>query len=100
MRTAHADTAFAVALRICAAVFGGYAFTWGFTAFGIAGLVALGVDFHEAETGVLMLSFLVFLVVFLWAFAQGSVARVCLVLAGGGALMTLCAWALQHTMLV
>lgn len=71
--------------RIAAALFGGYAFTWGFAALGIAGLVALGVEFHEAETGVLMLTFLVFLCMFLWSFAARSLVRVWAVLAGGGA---------------
>ncbi|HEX4878603.1 MAG TPA: iron uptake protein [Limnobacter sp.] len=85
--------------RIGAAVLGGYAFTWGFTAAGMAGLVALGVGFHEAETGVLMLSFLVYLGVFLWAFAHGSMARVWLALAGGGAVMTLAAWGIQQALL-
>jgi hypothetical protein len=47
--------------RIAVALLGGYAFTWGFTALGIAGLVALGVDFHEAETGILLLAFLIIL---------------------------------------
>lgn len=85
--------------RIMSALLGGYAFTWGFSSLGIAGLAALGVDFHEAETGVLMLAFLVFLGVFLWAFASSSVARVWAVLAGGGALMTLSAWLIQQSML-
>lgn len=85
--------------RIAAAVFGGYAFTWGFTAFGIAGLVALGVDFHEAETGVLMLAFLVFLIAFLWAFVISSVTRVWAVLAGGAAVMLGLACALQRALL-
>lgn len=85
--------------RIGSALLGGYAFTWGFAALGVAGLAALGVDFHEAETGVLMLAFLVFLGVFLWAFASSSVARVWAVLAGGGALMTLSAWLIQQNML-
>ena len=44
-------------------------------------------------------AFLVFLVVFLWAFASSSVARVWAVLAGGGALMTLSAWLIQQSML-
>lgn len=87
------------ASRIAAALFGGYAFTWGFTVLGIAGLVALGVDFHEAETGVLLLAFLVFLGMFLWAFAASSLLRVWAVLAGGGAAMTVLAWALQRTLL-
>lgn len=85
--------------RILSALLGGYAFTWGFASLGIAGLAALGVDFHEAETGVLMLAFLVFLGMFLWAFACHSVARVWAVLAGGGAVMTLSAWLIQQTML-
>ncbi|WP_138519059.1 iron uptake protein [Limnobacter alexandrii] len=85
--------------RILCSLLGGYAFTWGFSSLGIAGLAALGVDFHEAETGVLMLAFLVFLSVFLWAFASHSVARVWAVLAGGGAVMTLSAWLIQQNML-
>lgn len=85
--------------RVLSAVLGGYVFTWGFSSLGIAGLAALGVDFHEAETGILMLAFLVFLGVFLWAFASSSVARVWAVLAGGGALMTLSAWLIQQSML-
>ena len=85
--------------RILSALVGGYVFTWGFASLGIAGLAFLGVDFHEAETGVLMLAFLVFLSVFLWAFASTSVARVWAVLAGGGGLMTLSAWLVQQNML-
>lgn len=90
---------YCVVNRVLSAVLGGYVFTWGFSSLGIAGLAALGVDFHEAETGVLMLAFLVFLGVFLWAFASSSVARVWAVLAGGGALMTLSAWLIQQSML-
>lgn len=85
--------------RIAASLVGGYAFTWGFTALGIAGLVALGVDFHEAETGVLLVAFLVFLSIFLWAFATASVLRVWVLLGGGGLLLTTAAWALQRALL-
>lgn len=85
--------------RISAALLGGYAFTWGFAALGIAGLVALGVDFHEAETGVKLLAFLLFTGLFLWAYAAASLARVWAVLAGGGALMTAAAWLLQRALL-
>lgn len=85
--------------RIAAALLGGYVFTWGFTALGIAGLVALGVDFHEAETGVLLVAFLVFLGLFLWAFATASVLRVWVLLGGGGVLLTTAAWALQRSIL-
>jgi glucan phosphoethanolaminetransferase (alkaline phosphatase superfamily) len=80
--------------RVSAGLLGGYAFTWGFAALGIAGLVALGVDFHEAEKAVLMLALLVFLGVFLWAFAAASLARVWAVVAGATALMSAAAWGL------
>lgn len=85
--------------RVAAALLGGYAFTWGFTAFGIAGLAALGWDYHEAETGVLLLAFLVFLGLFLWSFAAASLARVWGVLAGGAVLMSAAASALQRSLL-
>ena len=85
--------------RIAAAVLGGYAFTWGFTALAIAALVGIGIDFHQAETGALMLAFLVFLAVFLWAFAAASMLRVWTVLAGGAAVMLGLAWTLQRMLL-
>lgn len=85
--------------RIAAAVFGGYAFTWGFATLAIAAMAAAGVDFHEAETGVLMLAFLVFLIMFLWSFAARSVTRVWLVLAGGAGTMIGAGMTLQHFML-
>lgn len=82
--------------RIAASLLGGYAFTWGITTLGITGLVALGVDYHEAHTVLMLLAFLFFLGAFLWAFAARSLARVWLVLAGGGLAMTAAAWALQN----
>lgn len=85
--------------RVAAALLGGYAFTWGFTAIGIAGLVALGVDFHEAETAAYLLAFVLFLSLFLWAFNSASVMRVWLILGGGGILMTGAAVALQSAIL-
>lgn len=57
-------------------------------AIGVAGLVALGVDFHEAKTALLLLAFLVFLPLFLWAFAAASLARVWAALGGGAVFMT------------
>lgn len=90
---------FQIVARIAAALLGGYAFTWGFVSLGVAGLAGLGVDFHEAETAMLMLAFLLFLGVFLWTFACRSVIRVWAVLAGGGAVMTLTAWLIQQAIL-
>lgn len=90
---------FNIVSRIAASLLGSYAFTWGFTVLGIAGLVALGAGFHEAESGMYMLALLVFLVMFLWTFAVASLIRVWAVLAGGGAAMTAAAWMLQRTLL-
>jgi hypothetical protein len=88
-----------ITARVTAGVFGSYAFTWGFAAAGIAALVGLGVDYHDAEMGVLMLAFLLFLGLFLWSFAAASIARVWAVLAGGAALLFTTAWALQRALL-
>lgn len=88
-----------VASRVAAATLGGYAFTWGLVALGITGLVALGLDFHEAETAVLMLALVAFLVMFLWAFAVRSTLRLWLTLGGGAAAMLLAAWVLQRSLL-
>ena len=91
--------ALAVGVRVAAALLGGYAFTWGFAALAIAGLAALGADFHDGEAAAKMLAFPVFLAVFLWTFAARRLARVWAVLAGGGAAMTAAAWLLQSVML-
>lgn len=88
-----------VTSRVLAGVFGAYAFTWGFAAAGVAALVGLGVEYEEAEMGVLMLAFLLFLGLFLWSFAAASLARVWAVLAGGAALQFAAAWAIQRAIL-
>jgi hypothetical protein len=87
-----------IASRIAASLLGGWAFVWGFASLGIAGSVALGVDYHEAETAVMLLAFIVFLVVFCWSFAAASLSRLWAVLAGGAALMTAVAWLLQRAL--
>lgn len=82
--------------RIAASLLGGYAFCWGFVTLGTALLLAAGVRYKDALTAAYLLAFLVFLGVFLWAFAAASLARVWAVLAGGGALMTGAAWMLTR----
>ena len=67
--------------------------------FEVLALVGLGVEYHDAEMGVLMLAFLVFLGLFLWSFAATSIARVWVVLAGGAALLFTAAWAIQRAIL-
>ena len=55
-----------ILVRIAAAIFGGYAFTWGFIALGVVLMFAAGMEFHDAEHLGYILGFLVFLTVFLW----------------------------------
>lgn len=78
--------------RVAAGVVGGWFFAWGFVALGITLLSAAGMGYGDAQTLAFLLAFLVYLTVFLWSFAAASLARVGLVLAGGGALMTALAW--------
>ena len=82
--------------RIAAAIFGGYAFVWGFTTLLIALALALRLPYGDAQTTAYLLAFLLFLGVFLWAFTARRVTVVWLVLAGGGAAMTSLAWALTR----
>lgn len=76
-----------IAARVCAAVFGGYAFSWGVVAAVTSLLFAAGLDFHDAEFMGGLSGLLAFLVVFLWTFAASRLTRVWLFLLGGGALM-------------
>ncbi|MBB1601821.1 iron uptake protein [Variovorax sp. UMC13] len=87
-----------LASRIAAGMLGGYAFTWGFIALLIGLLFAAKMEFHDAEALGYILGFIVFLGVFLWAFSARSLARVWLVLAGGGALMSGAAWLVQRAL--
>ncbi|KQP19996.1 hypothetical protein [Pseudorhodoferax sp. Leaf267] len=87
-----------IASRIAAGTLGGYAFTWGFMAASIALLFAAGMPFHDAESLSTMIGFLLFLGLFCWSFAAGSLARVWAVLAGGGAAMTGVAWLVQRAL--
>lgn len=87
---------FPIINRVVAALLGGYSFTWGACALGIAGLAAVGVSFHEAETGVMLCAFLLFLGLFLWTFAAKSMVKVWVVFAGGAAVMTGVALAIQN----
>ena len=84
--------------RIAASLLGGWAFTWGFVAFGIASLAAAGMPYGDAKTLMYLLAFLVFLGLFLYAFTAASVLRVWLVFAGGGATMAGAAWLLVRSL--
>ena len=86
----------AIIARILAAVFGCYAFVWAAVALGVTALHGAGMEYHAAEQAMMMLAFLLYLGMFLWAFAAASVQRVWLVLAVGSALMLAAAWQLQR----
>lgn len=84
--------------RVVASLLGGYVFVWGSCTLGIGlGLLA-GASYREAVELAYLLAFLLFLVVFCWAFAAASLLRVWLVLAGGGAAMSLAAWVITRTL--
>lgn len=84
--------------RIAAGVLGGYVFVWGFVALGLAGFYSLGMPFHDAEHLASILGFLLYLIVFLWAFAAQNLNRVWFVLIASGVLMAAIAALLQHLM--
>ena len=66
---------------------------------GMAGLFFLGMEFHDAEQLSNILGVLLYLVVFLWAFAARSLWRVWAVLVPGGALLAGAAHLLQSRLL-
>jgi hypothetical protein len=86
-----------VVARIAGAVLGSYAFMWGFTTLTIAVALVLSFPYDDAQTFAYLLAFLVYLGAFLWAFSTRGVLRIWLVLAGGGAVMTLAAWLLTRS---
>lgn len=83
---------FGVANRFAAAIFGGYAFAFGFVAIAsLAGFVA-GLRFSDSQTLAWMLGVIVYLLALLWAFTPRSTAFVWAVLGGGGFVMGALAW--------
>ncbi len=93
-----APTALHVTSRVAASLLGGYFFIWGFTTLGVAGSVALGADYGDAERLFYLLAILVYLVCFFAAFVARRLAWVWAVLAGGGALMTGAAWLIARSL--
>lgn len=74
-------------VRIAAAVFGGYAFAWGVVVACASLMYAAGVGFHDAEFLASLFGVLVFLAMFLWAFAARRLRVVWAVVAVGGGLL-------------
>lgn len=81
-----------VGCRVAVSVLGSYAFCWGFVTLGTVLGVTAGLAYVEASTLVSLIVFLVFAAAFCWTFLEESLLRVCAVLGGGGALMTLLGW--------
>jgi len=82
--------------RIGASLLGGYLFVWGFTVAAIMLASLAGMSYEDARTLAYLLAFLVYLAVFLWAFAERHLLRVWLRLAGGGSLLSALAWCLAR----
>ncbi|WP_286746054.1 iron uptake protein [Aquabacterium sp. UBA2148] len=85
--------------RIALSILGAYALTWGLCALAVVALVANGSDFHEAEHGVLIAAFLVYLAVFLWSFATPRLSQVWLAVGGGAAVSMAIALFWQHQLM-
>ncbi len=94
----RAVTSAHVLSRTAASLLGSYAFVWGAGSLGTLLAVAVGMPFSEAETLVFLLTFLLMLGCFCWAFAAASLARVWTILLGGGALMTGASWLLGRAL--
>lgn len=88
-----------IVARTATAVFGGYAFTWGLIALNVALLYSAGAEFHDAESLGYIIGFLVYLGVFLWAFATPHLKRVAVILVGAGLLMTASASLIQSLLI-
>lgn len=88
-----------IVARIAAAILGGYIFTWGFIALSVALLFAAGMEFHDAESLGNIFGFLLYLTVFLWAFASRKLKPVWFLLVGGGVLMTISASLIQSLLI-
>ena len=88
-----------IAARIAAAVLGGYVFIWGLIALIVALMFAAGMEFHDAESLGNIIGFLIYVTVFLWAFASRKLKPVWLVLVGGGLFMTASASLIQSLLI-
>lgn len=88
-----------IALRVLAAIPGGYAFTWGAMSALVSTLFACGMGFHDAEQLAAMLGLLLYPSVMLWAFASTRLVRLWLVLVVGCALMVGLAALIQAVLL-
>ncbi|WP_253341193.1 hypothetical protein [Sphingobium sp. OAS761] len=85
--------------RFAAAIAGGYVFTNGFVVSTTLTGFIFGLRYFEAQTLAWLLSVIVYLAAMLWAFAERRLARVWLVLGGGGLALCVGAWLLSRQLL-
>jgi len=82
--------------RIAAGIAGGYCFVLGVTTLGIAlGItlgITLGMSYTDAQTLMYLVAFLIYTAAFCWAFIHRSLLTICLLLIGGGGVMTALGW--------
>jgi hypothetical protein len=89
-------SALPAASRHLAALLGSWWFAFGFVALATFGLTAGGMSYDDARLLSWMLGFLVLLTGTCWAYVPRSVWWSWLVLAGGGTIMGVAAWALSR----
>ena len=84
-----------IAVRLLAAIGGGYAVAAGLAALGAVGLSAASL-FPRSEAVVLasLLAFLIYLALLIWAFAERRLGRLCLMLAAAALVSWGGAWGL------
>ena len=85
--------------RFAGAIVAGYVFTFGFVGLATLAGFALGLRYFVAETLAWLACFFVYLAAMLWAFTERSLARVWLVLGGGGLALCGSAWLLSRQLL-
>lgn len=85
--------------RLVLCLLSSYTFTWGVTALGTVLLVMLGIEFHNAETAMLLVAIPLLLYTFLKSFCHPQQRDIQLILIGGSVAMTAAAWVLQKNLL-
>ena len=82
--------------RFAAAIVGGYAFAYGYTALTTLAGFSLGLPLFDAQSFAWMTGALIYLGAILWAFVPRRTAWAWAVLGGGGVAMGAAAWALSR----
>lgn len=81
-----------ILLRTTTGLIGGWAFTWGFVTFGIVALVASGVGYEDAQLGLHLLAFLIYLALLCWSVATRRPLRAAFTILAAAAALSVAAW--------